>query len=383
MADQTIDKAIGDLPQAATVQDDSLIPVEQQGEAMHMTGAQFKAFARGSVQEYVTEAQTAANEAKQAVQGIADDAEAAAQAAARAESARDEAVSASEGVDQYVTDAQAAAQAAQTAQAGAESAKQDAETAASGVAENAQAAIDAKAAAEQAAQTASDAKADAESAQGAAQQAASYAEASIAATAQNAQAAAQSASTAQAAAGSAGAYADSASESADEAERWAKEAQSIAGGGVTSFNGRGGTVTPQAGDYTAEMVGADPAGAAAAAAGEVQGDLDRHKEDDTRHLMEGERDTWNAKSGKAESTAVTLLASGWSGGQQTVLDDFIIAEGYDYIVAPEAGSYGVYAGSMIRASDISVDGAITFTAEEVPGEDITVNILRIEVEADG
>lgn len=61
------DKTIGDLPLAATVQDDSLIPVEQQGEAMHMTGAQFKAFARGSVQEYVTEAQTAANEAKQAV----------------------------------------------------------------------------------------------------------------------------------------------------------------------------------------------------------------------------------------------------------------------------------------------------------------------------
>ena len=33
-------------------------------------------------------------------------------------------------------------------------------------------------------------------------------------------------------------------------------------GGVTSFNGRTGAVTPQAGDYTAEMVGADPAGSA-------------------------------------------------------------------------------------------------------------------------
>ena len=35
--------------------------------------------------------------------------------------------------------------------------------------------------------------------------------------------------------------------------------------GVTSFNGRTGAVEPQAGDYTAKMVGADPAGSAASA----------------------------------------------------------------------------------------------------------------------
>lgn len=36
-------------------------------------------------------------------------------------------------------------------------------------------------------------------------------------------------------------------------------------GGVTSFNSRTGAITPQAGDYTAEMVGADPAGSASQA----------------------------------------------------------------------------------------------------------------------
>ena len=34
--------------------------------------------------------------------------------------------------------------------------------------------------------------------------------------------------------------------------------------GVSTFNGRTGAVTPAAGDYTCEMVGADPAGSAAA-----------------------------------------------------------------------------------------------------------------------
>ena len=48
------------------------------------------------------------------------------------------------------------------------------------------------------------------------------------------------------------------------AKYWCESAQAIAGGGVTSFNGRGGIVKPKKGDYTAEMVGADASGAAAA-----------------------------------------------------------------------------------------------------------------------
>jgi|GEM_PF-3004907 len=39
------------------------------------------------------------------------------------------------------------------------------------------------------------------------------------------------------------------------AKYWAEEAQRAAGGGVTSFNGRSGTVTPQSGDYTPSQVG--------------------------------------------------------------------------------------------------------------------------------
>ena len=54
-------------------------------------------------------------------------------------------------------------------------------------------------------------------------------------------------------------------EDANNAKYWCESAQAAAGGGVTSFKGRGGAVVPQSGDYTSEMVGADPSGSAAAA----------------------------------------------------------------------------------------------------------------------
>lgn len=46
--------------------------------------------------------------------------------------------------------------------------------------------------------------------------------------------------------------------------------------GVSTFNGRAGVVVPQAGDYTAAQVGADPAGAAAAAVANHRADPSAH-----------------------------------------------------------------------------------------------------------
>ena len=51
---------------------------------------------------------------------------------------------------------------------------------------------------------------------------------------------------------------------------------SFAASGVASFNGRTGPVAPQAGDYTAAQVGADPAGAAAAAVANHRADPNAH-----------------------------------------------------------------------------------------------------------
>lgn len=89
------DRTIGSLPRAAGLYDDSLLVMEQQGAAMSLSGAQIKGFAREGVEDYVTDAQKAAEAAQEALKN-------AGAAAADAQSARD---------------------AAQTAQAGAEKAQ--------------------------------------------------------------------------------------------------------------------------------------------------------------------------------------------------------------------------------------------------------------------
>ena len=138
---------------------------------------------------------------------------------------------------------------------------------------------------------------------------------------------------------------NAAAESAAAAARSAEEAASAAGGGVTSFNGRGGAVKPQKGDYTAEMVGAidqnekgrasgvasldadgkviadqlpemnyDPAGSAQA----VQQELNTHAANNTLHVTDEERQAWNNKApGTHTHTAAQVGALPISGGTMT------------------------------------------------------------------
>lgn len=138
---------------------------------------------------------------------------------------------------------------------------------------------------------------------------------------------------------------NAAAESAAAAARSAEEAASAAGGGVTSFNGRGGAVKPQKGDYTAEMVGAidqnekgrasgvasldadgkvpagqlpemnyDPAGSAQA----VQQALNSHAANHTLHVTDAERQAWNNKAaGTHTHTATQVGALPLSGGTMT------------------------------------------------------------------
>ena len=65
------DKTIGSLPQAQTVDDNSLFVCEQQGTAMKTTGAQWKGFAVQAVSQYVQPAQQAAQQAQQAASNAA------------------------------------------------------------------------------------------------------------------------------------------------------------------------------------------------------------------------------------------------------------------------------------------------------------------------
>ena len=79
------DKQISSLPQAQTVDDNSLFVCEQQGTAMKTTGAQWKGFAVQAVSQYVEPAQQAAQQAQRAASNAAQSETNAAQSAHEAE----------------------------------------------------------------------------------------------------------------------------------------------------------------------------------------------------------------------------------------------------------------------------------------------------------
>lgn len=108
------DKNIGSLPAASTVDDDSLLVAEQQGQAVKVTGAQFKGFAQQAVRQYVEQAQEAAIDALEA---------------------SEQALEAVAGIGTAVEDTKANKEAAEAAQAAAEQAQAGAEAAAQGAAE--------------------------------------------------------------------------------------------------------------------------------------------------------------------------------------------------------------------------------------------------------
>ncbi len=197
-----------------------------------------------------------------------------------------------------------AAQASETNAAGSAAASEASETAAQAAqtkAENAEAsAISAKTAAESARDTAVSSASAASESETSAAASESHAAASAAAAQTSENNASASASAAQASETSAGNSATAAAssessasasatasqswteggtgtregENTNNARYWSQQAQNAAAGGVTSFNGRAGIVMPQSGDYTAELVGADPTGSAAAAQTEAEGYAD-------------------------------------------------------------------------------------------------------------
>lgn len=224
---------------------------------------------------------------------------------------------------------------------------QDAAEAAQGKAEGAQAAAEAaQTKAETAQSKAETAQSKAETAQGKAESAQSAAESAAASASGSASAAASSASaaalsedasaeyeagakTAAASAAANGKLSESwavggtgtrTGEDTNNAKYWAMAAQGAAGGGVTSFNGRGGAVVPKQGDYTAAMVGADVQGAAQT----VQGNLNTHAENTVKHITAAERTAWNGKQNALTFDTTPTEGSTnpvTSGGVKAALDD--------------------------------------------------------------
>lgn len=88
----------------------------------------------------------------------------------------------------------------------------------------------------------------------------------------------------------------SASSSEKSAAYWAGQAQQAAGGGVVSFNGRAGSVVPQAGDYDKGMVGL--------------GNVD-NTSDLAKPISTATQTALNAKQGSIIKGSVTLTVAGW------------------------------------------------------------------------
>lgn len=151
MADRTIGELpavpIGDLPLAPDIYDDTLIPVEQQGEAWHITGKQWTGYAQAATAGY-------ADAAKKSADAAAKSAEDAAGSLGQLGTAVEEAQG-------YAQEAGASAEAAEQALAGAVQAKTDAETAAGNAAASEEAAAGSATKAETEAQAASDSAYDA------------------------------------------------------------------------------------------------------------------------------------------------------------------------------------------------------------------------------
>ena len=285
---------------------------------------------------------------------------AAAQSATAAKNAQD----AAEAAQGKAEDAQAAAEAAQTkaetAQSKAETAQSKAETA-QGKAESAQSAAESAAA----------------SASGSASAAASSA--SAAALSEDAAAEYEAgAKTAAASAAANGKLSESwavggtgtrTGEDTNNAKYWAMAAQGAAGGGVTSFNGRGGAVVPKQGDYTAAMVGADVQGAAQT----VQGNLNTHAENTVKHITAAERTAWNGKQNALTfDTAPTAGSTNpvTSGGVKAALDD--VQSGLVLDDTPTANSSNrVKSGGVKSALDLKQDKSTAITTSNIASQ--TVN----------
>ena len=168
-------------------------------------------------------------------------------------------------------------------------------------------------------------------------------------------------------------------EDTNNAKYWCESAQAAAGGGVTSFKGRGGAVVPQSGDYTPEMVGADPAGTAnskvsahnksadahadirtAAAnavkdAATVQKNLNTHDQNTTKHITAAERTAWNGKQAKLTGTADQFVGFDANGNAVAVAAPVSVILDAIHITTPptktayKAGETFNTAGMVVKA----------------------------------
>ena len=189
--------------------------------------------------------------------------------------------------------------------------------------------------------------------------------------------------------------------------------------GVTSFNGRTGAVTPQSGDYTAEMVGARPSTwtpsaedvGAVPTTRTVNGKALSANISLTASDVGARASTWTPTAsdvgavptsrtvnGKAlssnitltaddvnaasppSSTTITLTTSGWSSNTQTVTVSGVSADETAQLIMPVpalASQTAYYEAGILVTGQAA--NSLTFTCSTVPSSNLTVYVVMQEV----
>lgn len=81
---------------------------------------------------------------------------------------------------------------------------------------------------------------------------------------------------------------------------------------------------------------------------------------------------------------LVLPASGWADGELTVADSRLLALAtHKYLIDADEASRKEYLDCKVQAKDITTTGFITFKNETDPAEDLTVNVVRLELSANG
>lgn len=153
--------------------------------------------------------------------------------------------------------------------------------------------------------------------------------------------------------------------------------------GVTTFNGRTGAVTPQAGDYTAAMVGArgDDWTPTAADVGAVPTNRTVNGKALSANITLNASDVGAAtpadvNAAKPILRTATLTTSGWSGNSQTVTVNGVVANSSAQLIyvspankdsATAWGEAGVFCSAQGANS-------LTFVCDSTPSASINVNI---------
>lgn len=80
---------------------------------------------------------------------------------------------------------------------------------------------------------------------------------------------------------------------------------------------------------------------------------------------------------------LTLPSAGWSNAAQTIQNGFFLADNNCwYFICPDESCYEQAIAAGVQADNITVNGKITFRCETTPASDLTIHILRLEVDTD-